>query len=47
MHDAVVLNSTLTCPEELNEQMLSTSHLRAKQNDLVNSILFDFNKKEE
>ena len=47
MHDAVVRNSTLICPDELNQQMLSTSHLRAKQDDLVNSILFDFNKKEE
>ena len=47
MHDAVVRNSTLICPDELNQQMLSTSHLRAKQDDFVNSILYDFNKKEE
>lgn len=47
MHNAVVRNSTLICPDELNEQMLSTSHLRAKQDDFVNSILFEFNKKEE
>lgn len=47
MYDAVIRNSTLICPDELNEQMLSTSHLRAKQNDFVNSILFEFNKKEE
>lgn len=47
MYDAVVRNSTLICPDELNEQMLSTSHLRAKQNEFVNSILFEFNKEEE
>ena len=47
MYDAVVCNSTLICPDELNEQMLSTSHLRAKQNEFINSILFEFNKKEE
>lgn len=47
MHNAVVRNSTLICSEELNEQMLSTSHLRAKREDFVNSILFEFNKKEE
>ena len=47
MYDAVVRNSTLICPDELNEQMLSTSHLRAKQNEFINSILFEFNKKEE
>lgn len=47
MYDAIVRNSTLICPDELNEQMLSTSHLRAKQDDFVNSILFEFNKKEE
>lgn len=47
MYDAVIRNSTLICPDELNEQMLSTSHLRAKQDDFVNSIVFEFNKKEE
>ena len=47
MYDAVIRNSTLICPDELNQQMLSTSHLRAKQDDFVNGILFDFNKKEE
>lgn len=47
MYDVVVRNSTLICPDELNEQMLSTSHLKAKREDFVNSILFDFNKKEE
>ena len=47
MYDAVIRNSTLTCPDEMNQQMLLTSHLRAKLDDFANSILFDFNKKEE
>lgn len=47
MTNALVTNSTLECPDELNERMLSTSHLRAKQDDSVNCILFDFNRKEE
>ena len=47
MNDALIHNSTLICPDELNQQMISTSHLRAKHDDSVNSILFDFNKKEE
>lgn len=47
MHDALVINSTLVCPDDLNEKMLSTSHLRAKQEDSVNRILFEFNKKED
>ena len=47
MQEAVVQNSTLICPSELNEQMLSTSHLRAKQGEFVNSILFEFSKKED
>lgn len=47
MYDAAVLNSTLKCPDELNEKMLFTSHLRAKQEDFVNQVLFDFNNKEE
>ena len=45
MQEAVVQNSTLICPSELNEQMLSTSHLRAKQGEFVNSILFEFSKR--
>lgn len=47
MYNVVVHNSTLICPDELNEKMLSTSHLRAKREDFVNNILFEFNKKEE
>ena len=47
MNDALIHNSTLICPDEMNQQMISTSHLRAKHDDSVNSILFDFNKKEE
>lgn len=47
MANAVVENSTLVCPDELNEKMLSTSHIRAKQEDSVNRILYDFNRKEE
>ena len=47
MTNAVIKNSTLVCPDELNEKMLSTSHVRAKQEDSVNRILFDFNRKEE
>lgn len=47
MYDAVIRNSTLMCPDELNEQMLSSFHVRAKQGEFVNSILFEFNKKEE
>jgi len=47
MTDAIVKNSTLVCPDELNEKMLSTSHLRAKRSDSVNRILFEFNKEEE
>jgi len=47
MYNAVVTNSTLECPSELNEKMLSTSHLRAKREDLVNCVLFEFNNKEE
>ena len=47
MTNAIVKNSTLVCPDELNEKMLSTSHLRAKREDAVNRILFDFNRKEE
>jgi len=47
MYDVVVRNSTLICPEKLNEELLSTTHLRAKQGDLTNSILFEFYNKEE
>ena len=47
MTNAVIKNSTLVCPDELNEKMLSTSHIRAKQEDSVNRILYDFNRKEE
>ena len=47
MPNAVVKNSTLVCPDELNEKMLSTSHIRTKQEDSVNRILYDFNRKEE
>lgn len=47
MYNAAVLNSTLKCPDELNEKMLSTSHLRAKQENFVNQVLFDFNNEEE
>lgn len=47
MYDVVVRNSTLMCPDELNDMMLTTSHLRAKREDFVNSVLFEFNKKEE
>lgn len=47
MYNVAVLNSTLTCPDELNEKMLSTSHLRAKREDFVNQSLLDFNMKEE
>lgn len=47
MTNAVVKNSTLVCPDELNEKMLSTSHIRAKLEDSVNRILYDFNRKEE
>ena len=47
MANSVVENSTLVCPDELNEKMLSTSHIRAKQEDSVNRILYDFNRKEE
>ncbi len=47
MYNAVVHNSILICPDELNKKMLSTSHLRAKREDFVNSILFKFNQKEE
>lgn len=47
MYDVVIRKSTLVCPDELNEQMISTSHLRAKQGDSVNRKLFDFNKKED
>lgn len=47
MYDVVIRKSTLICPDELNEQMISTSHLRAKQGDFVNRMLFDFNKKED
>lgn len=47
IHNAVINNSTLVCPYELNEKMLSTSHLRAKQEDLVNSVLFNFDKNED
>ena len=47
MTNAVIKNSTLVCSDELNEKMLSTSHIRAKQEDSVNRILYDFNRKEE
>ncbi|HAB40683.1 MAG TPA: type I-C CRISPR-associated protein Cas5 [Porphyromonadaceae bacterium] len=47
MYDTVIRNSTLICPDELNEKMLSTSHLRAKVEEFTNSILFDFNKEEK
>lgn len=47
MYDVVVRNSTLMCPDELNDKMLTTSHLRAKREDFVNSVLFKFNKEEE
>lgn len=47
MTNAIVKNSTLVCPDDLNEKMLSTSHLRAKRSDSVNRILFEFNKEEE
>lgn len=46
MHNAAVINSTLTCPDELNVRMQTTSHLRAKHNDSVNRILFNLNKEE-
>ena len=47
MYNVAVSNSTLICPDELNDKMLSTSHLRAKREDFVNQLLFEFNKKEE
>lgn len=47
MYNVVVRNSTLICPDELNEQMRSTSHLRAKRGDTINAVLYEFNKKEE
>ena len=47
MYDAVIRNGILECPEELNRQMLSTTHLRAKKSEFLNQVLFDFNKKEE
>lgn len=47
MYNAVVLNSMLVCPDELNKKMLSTSHLRAKRDDIVNQVLFDFYNKED
>jgi len=47
MYDVVVKNSTLICPYELNNKMLSSSHLRAKQKEFINSVLFSFNDEEE
>lgn len=47
MTDAAIINSTLVCPEELNEKMLTTSHLRAKREDSVNRVLFNLNKEED
>lgn len=47
MYNAAILNSTLLCPDDLNEKMLSTSHLRAKREDFVNQSLFEFNNKED
>lgn len=47
MYDVVIRNSTLVCPDRLNEQMLSTSHIRAKVGEFTNCILFDFNKEEK
>lgn len=47
MFNASIINSTLVCPEDLNEKMLSTSHLRAKRSDSVNRVLFELNNKEE
>ncbi len=47
MHNAIIMNSTLICPDELNEKMLTTSHLRAKRETFVNSVLFNFNIEEE
>ena len=47
MYDAVIRNSTLVCPDELNEKMFSSSHLRAKRDENINRIIYDFNSKEE
>lgn len=47
MHNVFIRNSTLTCPDELNALMLTTSHLRAKNSEFTNSILFTFNQREE
>ena len=47
MHNAIVLNSTLVCPNDLNEKMITTSHLRAKRENFVNNVLFNFNQEEE
>ena len=47
MFNASIINITLVCPEDLNEKMLSTSHLRAKRSDPVNRVLFELNNKEE
>ena len=47
MNNAVVKNSTLSCPDDLNEKMLTSSHLRAKKGNFVNHILFEFNNEEE
>lgn len=47
MTDAAIMNSTLICPDELNEKMLTTSHLRARQSDSANRVLFNFNNEEE
>ena len=47
MHDVAIRNGILECPDELNSQMLKSTHLRAKKSEFLNQVLFDFNKKEE
>lgn len=47
MYDAAIINGVLNCPDELNQKMMNTTHLRAKRGEFVNQILYDFNKKEE
>ena len=47
MYDAVIRNGILECPEDLNNQMLLTTHNRAKRSEFVNQTLFELNKKED
>lgn len=46
-YDVAIVNGVLNCPKEKAEQMLLSSHLRSKQTDDYNQVVYEHYKEEE